>query len=100
MAEIRYTVGLTFPEAEAPRRWLDWLRNGHIAAVIAGGAKTAEIFKIDGSDRAFEVVYRFPDRETFERYEKEVAPALRVEGQSLFPAASGIIYRRQVAEVM
>jgi hypothetical protein len=100
MAEIRYTVGVTFPDATTAPKWLDWLRDGHVAAVIAGGATSAEAFAVDGSPDAYEVVYRFPDRAAFERYEREFAPALRAEGQTHFPASSGIIYRRVIAEVL
>ena len=100
MPEIRYTVACTFTDSATVSRWLEWLRNGHIAAVIAGGATSAEVVAIDGTPHAMEVVYRFPNRSAFERYEREFAPALREEGQKLFPATSGILYRRVVAEVV
>jgi hypothetical protein len=100
MPEMRYTVAVTFPNESIAPQWLDWLRNGHIAAVIAGGATSAEAFQIDGKPNAYCVTYRFPDRASFERYEREFAPALRAEGQQLFPAASGIVYAREMAEVL
>lgn len=100
MAEIRYTVGVTFPDADIAPKWLDWLRNGHVAAVLQGGATSAEAFAVDGTSNVFEVVYRFPDRAAFDRYEREFAPTLRAEGQALFPASSGIIYRRGIAELL
>jgi hypothetical protein len=98
MPELRYTVSVTFPDAATAPKWLDWLRTGHIADVIAGGATSAEAFRIEGRENAYCVVYRFPDRATFERYERDFAPALRTEGQRLFPAASGIVYARELAE--
>jgi hypothetical protein len=100
MGMIRYTVAVTFPDESIAPRWLDWLKNGHVAAVIAGGATSAEALKIDGKPNAYAVVYRFPDRKTFETYERDFAPALRAEGQQLFPAASGIVYAREVAETL
>ena len=100
MPEIRYTIACTFTDSATVARWLDWLRTGHVAAVIAGGATSAEVVAVDGTPHAMEVVYRFPNRSAFERYEREFAPALRAEGQQLFPAASGIEYRRTVAEVV
>ncbi|MFO0937787.1 MAG: DUF4286 family protein [Gemmataceae bacterium] len=100
MAEIRYTVSVTFPREGEWQRWLDWLKTGHAAAVIAGGATSAEAYSVDGSPNTFEVVYRFPDRATFERYEREVAPALRAEGLAMFPASSGIVFRRSLAELL
>jgi hypothetical protein len=100
MAEIRYTVGCTFPDSASVTRWLEWLRHGHVAAVMRGGATSAEVVAVDGTPHAMEVVYRFPNRAVYERYEREFAPALRVEGQQLFPSSSGIVYRRTVAEVV
>ena len=100
MPEIRYTVACTFTDLATVSRWLEWLRNGHIAAVLAGGAMSAEVVAIDGMPHGMEVVYCFPSRSAFERYEREFAPALRAEGQQLFPTASGIEYRRTVAEVV
>ena len=100
MPEIRYAVGVTFPNPDIAPRWLAWLRTGHVAAVMAGGATSAEAVSVDGTPNAFEVVYRFPSRADFERYEQEFAPALRAEGQSLFPASSGIVYRRTVAVII
>ena len=100
MPEIRYTVACTFTDSATVSRWLDWLRNRHVADVLAGGATSAEVVAIDGTPHGMEVVYRFPNRSAFERYEREFAPALRAEGQQLFPSDSGIVYRRTVAEVV
>jgi hypothetical protein len=100
MAEIRYTVAATFPDDATAERWLAWLRGGHVADVMSGGATAAEIVKVDGDTREYEVVYRFPAREAFDRYIRVFAPALRAEGLKLFPPESGVTYRRQVAEVV
>ena len=54
MAEIRYTVACTFPDAATVTRWLDWLRNGHVAAVKAGGATSAETVAVDGTPHAMD----------------------------------------------
>jgi hypothetical protein len=99
MAEIAYTVTATLPDEATATEWLRWLREGHIAAVLAGGANAAEIIALDGPGQAFEVRYRFPSREAFDRYEREVAPRLRAEGLLRFPAARGISYRRWVGVV-
>jgi hypothetical protein len=100
MPQIRYTVSVNFPNDSIAPKWLEWLKNGHVADVVKGGATSAHAVKIDGSANLFEVVYLFPSREAFERYERDFAPALRAEGQKLFPAASGIVYSRTVAEVL
>lgn len=99
MSQIAYTVAVTFSDAESVEQWLRWLREGHIAAVLAGGAIRAEVIALDGPAYSYEVRYRFPSRDAFERYEREYAPCLRAEGLRLFPAEKGITYRRSVGLV-
>ncbi len=94
---VAYTVAATFSDAALAEAWLAWLRGGHLAKVIAGGATDAEVVELDAADgRAFEARYHFPSREAFARYEAEFAPALREEGLRLFPPEKGVVYRRTV----
>lgn len=97
---LRYVVTVTLPEAAMAERFLDWLRNGHIAEVMASGALSAEILRVDGVPNRFEIVYRFATRSAFERYERDSAPRLRAEGRALFPVESGVIYQRSVSELV
>jgi hypothetical protein len=94
-----YTVAVTFSDAATADAWRAWLRDGHVADVMAGGAVAAEVVRIDGGPR-FEVRYRFPSREAFERYEREHAPRLRAEGRAKFPPEQGIAYERSTAELL
>ncbi len=91
---LLYTVAIT--DAGAAAAWLRWLREGHVADVLAGGAVAAEIVQMDGAAHSYEVRYRFPSREAFARYEAEHAPRLRAEGLRLFPVDKGVSYRRTV----
>jgi hypothetical protein len=91
---VSYTVGVTFPDETVAEEWLAWLRGGHIADVIAGGAVEGEVFRMAGPEISYEVRYWFPSMEVFTRYEQEFAPKLRAEGQKLFPTSRGIAYRR------
>lgn len=103
MSTIVYTVATTFADSTLVDTWLRWLREGHIAEVIAGGASDAEIVELDstgGDERAFEVRYHFPSREAFAAYERDHAPRLRAEGLKLFPVERGIRYRRTVGVVL
>jgi hypothetical protein len=93
---IVYTVTATFPNAVMADEWLAWLRGGHVAEVLAGGAISAEVAALDAPPHAFEVRYRFPSRDVFERYEREHAPRLRAEGLRRFPVEKGVLYRRSV----
>src|SRR6516164_1862228 len=97
---IRYTVTVTLPDHATADRFLAWLRNGHIAEVLAGGARSAEIFRVDGDAITVEIAYRFPSRSAFAAYERDHAPRLREEGSTLFPPASGIVDQRGLAELI
>jgi len=99
MAMIAYTVAVTFEDAALAEEWLRWLREDHIADVLAGGALDAEIVELDGPKRSFEVRYHFRSREDFARYEREHAPRLRAEALQKFPVEKGVAYRRSVGEV-
>lgn len=100
MAEIAYTVTATFPDRQLAEQWLQWLRDGHIAEVLAGGATVADVVALDSPALAYEVRYRFPSREAFDRYEKDFAPRLRADGLRLFPVERGIAYRRSVGAII
>ena len=94
MSAMRYTVGVTFPDEATAERWRQWLRDGHAADVLAGGATRAEVVRLDGPVIEFEVRYDFPSRAAFDRYEREHAPRLRAEGLRHFPTEHGVHYRR------
>ncbi|MBL8794771.1 MAG: DUF4286 family protein [Planctomycetia bacterium] len=100
MSEIAYTVTATFPDREIADEWLRWLRGGHISEVMAGGATAADIVALDAPPLTYDVRYRFPSREAFERYEHDHAPRLRAEGLQLFPLERGIVYRRTVGTIL
>ena len=106
MPQLAYTVYTTFTDGSLADEWLRWLRDGHVAEVMNGGATDAEIIELDAAPnvppgtRAFEVRYRFPSREHFARYETDHAPRLRAEGLKLFPVERGVSYRRAVGAVI
>jgi Domain of unknown function (DUF4286) len=80
--------------------WLHWLREGHIGAVLAGGALDAEIVALDAPTTTYEVRFHFPSREAFEKYEREHAPRLRADGLRLFHVEKGVIYRRSIGVIL
>ena len=100
MPAIAYTVAVKFQDKTLAEDWLHWLRQGHIAEVLAGGATEAEIVEIDGPGRSFEVRYHFPSRQLFDQYEKELAPRLREDGLKRFPVEKGVAYHRSVGVVI
>ena len=100
MSEVVYTVTVSFTREPMVRAWLDWMDQGHVADVIAGGATSAEIVQLDLPEPTFDVHYRFPSHEAFTAYERDHAPRLRAEGLKLFPTEKGVTYKRTVGRVV
>src|SRR5262245_37808791 len=99
MSAVSYTVAVTFDDPSLADAWLRWLREGHVAEVLAGGATRAEIVELDAPKRSFEARYTFPSREAFAAYERDHAPRLRADGMRLFPPEKGVAYRRSVGDI-
>lgn len=103
MPRLCYTVTATLPDAATADRYLSWLTGGHCALVLAGGAESASITRLDtppGSPPRIEVRYLFPDRPVFDRYVTDHAPRLREDGLRQFPPESGISFERRTGEVV
>lgn len=98
--KIAYTVSCTFTDPDVATRWLAWLRDGHLADVVAAGAESAFAVRLDGEPVRCEARYTFASRNAFEIYEREHAPRLRAEGLELFPLDLGLEYSRSVGEIL
>ena len=100
----RYTVRCEFCQEDAletVNRWLNWLREPHIAEVMQGGATAAEVVKMSAKVPTYEIRYQFASRQEFEQYQSESAPRLKAEGLQLFPPeALGMVYSRTDGEVI
>jgi hypothetical protein len=99
---LAYTVAATFDDSRVADEFVRWLGAGHVQEVIRGGASSAEIVRCDAPQGPWriEVRYSFPDREAFERYQRDVAPALRAQGQSRFPPQRGVSFERRTGIVV
>jgi hypothetical protein len=102
MHPIRYSVLATLPDSDTTRSFLDWLRGGHVQAVIAGGARTAEVMSVHAADgtHKVEISYTFADQAAFDRYEQVHAPALRADGAARFGTIPGVSFERRVGSVI
>lgn len=105
MQRIAYTVRATCPSAALAAEYIAWLEDGHLDAVIAGGAHSAMIVRLDPavpvqSHIHVETRYVFATRELFDRYVANSAPALRAEGLRRFPAERGITFDRTVGVIL
>lgn len=101
---IAYTVTCTFDDASVAEEWIAWLRDEHLAEVIAAGALDAEVIRLDKnaahSAIQCEVRYHFASRAAFAKYERDHAPQLRAKGLERFPPSRGLKYERSTGEVV
>lgn len=100
--EHTYTVRATFQDPAIADAWVAWLLAGHVDAVLAAGALSAEIVRLDDApplSYEYEVRYRFASRAAFEAYERDDAPRLRAEGAARFPAGA-VVYARSSGAVV
>lgn len=100
MTQFLYTVTATFVDGHVADEWVAWLRDGHLADVLRGGALDATVVRLDGDPLTLEVHYHFASRESFATYERDAAPALRAEGMAKFPPSRGVSYRRSFGEIV
>jgi hypothetical protein len=97
-----YAVTATLPDEATAAEYLDWLGHGHTQQVVAAGASSARIVRLDGDPGGtprIETQYVFPDRAAFDRYVSTAAPGLRAEGLARFPPSRGITMVRRSGEI-
>lgn len=84
---FEYTVRAAFDDPALAESWVAWLRDGHVAEVLAAGALRAVIVRLDddGDGVRYAVRYTFPSAVAFAAYERDHAPRLRAEGAGRFP---------------
>lgn len=96
-----YSVTTSLPDEATATEYLAWLMDGHLASVMAGGASSARVVRLEGEPGPrVETQYLFPDRAAFDRYVATVAPALRAEGLAKFPPGRGIAMVRRQGDVV
>lgn len=101
MEAFEYTVTATFRDTAIRPEYVAWQRDGHVQAVVAGGALRAEVSEVDaGPGAAVKTRYLFPDRNAYERYVRETAPSLRADGMKRFPPERGVSMVRETASVV
>ena len=92
-----YSVIATLPDDATLETYINWLIDGHVQAVIDGGAASAQVNRLEPNDRGerrVESRYAFPDRAAFETYERDTAPALREDGIQRFGSIEGVSFER------
>ncbi len=112
MKQFLYIVNAVMPDDATRQRYIDWLANGHVQQVIAGGALWGEIIDLSESGRSpgsvaagegevgvVQTRYGFASREAYDRYVEQSASRLRAEGLALFGPDSGVRFFRQLGEL-
>lgn len=100
---LAYTVIADFDAPPVAAEWLAWLTGGHLQAVLDGGARSADVVRLEPTPSAplrVEVRYLFDDLTAFQRYEQTAAPALRADGLARFPPSRGVRLQRTLGEVL
>ncbi|GGK40010.1 hypothetical protein GCM10010124_35880 [Pilimelia terevasa] len=92
-----YTVRAEFDDPDRRAAYLAWLAGGHAAAVVAAGARSAQVVARD--DGAVEVRYVFASARDYAAYEAGPAVALRAEGAARF-GAPGVRFRRGTGDIV
>lgn len=102
MDRIAYTVTATLPDEAMAREYTAWLLDGHVARVLAAGARSADVVRIENPlpQARVETRYTFPGRAAFDRYLESHAPALRAEGLLRFGPHSGITFERTIGVIL
>jgi hypothetical protein len=98
LASFFYEVLATARDDASGEAWAEWLNSKHIADVIAAGAKSGRLIKLDEPARTYAAQYEFESREAFDRYVRDHAPRLRTEGIELF--GDRLMYTRRSGEML
>lgn len=91
-----YEVHATCADAATADEWLRWMCDRHIADVVAAGAISGRVLRIDGSPHAFVAQYEFASRAALDAYLANHAPRLRAQGLEKF--GERIQYTRRISE--
>ncbi len=97
---ILYTVTATLPDEPTAAEYIAWLEDGHVDQVVAAGAHSGMIVRLEGAPARVQTQYVFSTRETFDRYVQRDAPALRADGLKRFPPERGIVFSREIGEIL
>lgn len=102
MTGIAYSVTATFPDEATASEYTAWLQDGHVDAVIQGGARQAMIVRLIDPPLPprVETRYLFATRALFDIYIEKFAPALRADGLQRFPPDRAITFERRTGIIL
>ncbi len=111
---LLYMVIATLPTPQGADEYIAWLQDGHIDAVVKGGAHSAMIVRLHAPDspgtveaggpvasRPVRVMtqYVFPTQQVFDHYVQKHAPGLRANGLKHFGPETGVRFERVLGDI-
>ncbi len=103
MPPLIYAVTATLPDTSTLDTYVRWLLDGHVQAVVDGGASEAAVTRLHPDETGalrVESRYVFPDQAAFEQYERDHAPALRADGVARFGKTPGVTFSRWTGDLV
>lgn len=105
-----YAVIATLPNSQLADEYVAWLEDGHVDAVVKGGAHSAMIVRLHAAhptpgvaapvERRVMTQYIFTTREVFDQYVTRHAPALRADGLKRFGPERGVSFERLLGDIV
>ena len=102
MPQIAYTVTATLPDKATSSEYVAWLLDGHVDAVLAGGAIRANVVRIDRPADPIRVqtCYVFPSQEALDDYTQDHAPSLQADGLARFGPGRNVSFERTIGVIL
>jgi hypothetical protein len=87
------------------QRYVDWLKGGHVQAVVATGALSGDVVVLDPAEPGapsteVQSVYVFPSRSVLQAYFDGPAQELRKEGKELWIDTGIVSFRRSIGNAV
>ena len=99
MTRLLYEVTAAVQDHRLLDDWVRWMRETHLAEVVAAGAESGRLVQVDGATSTFLCQYEFTSRAALDRYLSDHAPRLRAEGAARFDAQQ-VSYARRTGEIL
>ncbi len=99
MGRYYYEVTATILDLGIADEWVRWMNSEHVDRVVAAGAKSGRIVRLDSPSNTYLVQFEFASRHEFERYQSVHAPKLRQESAIRFEPAQ-VSYARRSGEII
>ncbi len=99
MPRVYYEVTAAIRDEQTAAAYFDWMLGGHIRDVIAAGALTGRLVRLDADGCVFLAQYDFASRAALDLYLRDHAPRLREDGIRRFPSEK-VTFTRRTGEIL